>query len=332
MDSKLMRVPLNEVVLDVVALREKVDKERPEWAELVKSVKEHGILNPPSARVLKDGKYCIIDGMHRFEAAVEAELEEIPLNVYAISGTDQEVNLAVMRLQVIGNVHKVDTRPVQYAHQIQRMYINDPSLTTSDVALMLNKSESWVNKVLNLNKLPDAVKDLVNRGSIPVSNAYALAKLPEEEINKGGWVERAQSSDTETFFADATARAKAINKKPKNTGPEEFQAPMKLRTKGDIQVRLADMFEANVERLAPEELHSIQTDQAQAYNVGFTAGLMWALQQDPESVELAKQEHQARIEMSQRERAEKERANMAEKAAKKGISLMAPKGATAVRV
>ncbi len=54
-----------------------------DMAELVKSVKEHGVLNPGIARETSDGQYEIISGHRRRSACEIAGIKEMPF----LSGT-----------------------------------------------------------------------------------------------------------------------------------------------------------------------------------------------------------------------------------------------------
>src|SRR5688572_28749904 len=92
-NGQVSTVPLNQIRENPVALRA-VDKRRREYAELVESIRTKGILNPISVREVKDpetGKmvYSVIDGLHRFTAAGDAGLKEIP--VYVKNMADAEV-------------------------------------------------------------------------------------------------------------------------------------------------------------------------------------------------------------------------------------------------
>lgn len=325
--SRLEKVSLANVVLDQVALRNKVDKEVDTWPDFVQSVRDKGILNPPSARILvtndaDNGKYCIIDGMHRYEAALEAGLTEIPLVVYDV--TDP---VEIMTLQIVGNVHKVETKPVQYRQQIRRILSHrEGAITQAELAEMFNRSPTWVSKIMGLNELNEEELKLVDDGTISLSNAYALSRLNERERIEGNWTDRAQTTNPEQFMAEVTQRASALNKRPQSK--EEWTAPIVLRKRGDIQNAWFEAHGASgVEKLDPVDIEHIKEEAPQAFALGMYAAYCYCISQDPETVQARTEEHNAKIAASNLKRSETERQALAEKAGKKGVSILAPKGA-----
>ncbi len=58
--------------------------------------------------------YSLIDGLHRYNAAQDAGLEEIPCHVLTMD------ELQVLEAQLMANVHKVETRPVEYIEAARR--------------------------------------------------------------------------------------------------------------------------------------------------------------------------------------------------------------------
>ncbi|WP_221643709.1 ParB/RepB/Spo0J family partition protein [Nostoc sp. UCD120] len=75
--------------------------------ELVSSVKQHGILQPLLVRPLSSGKYELVAGERRYRAAIEAELEVVPVVVRELSD-DQAFQLAL-----IENLQREDLNPVE---------------------------------------------------------------------------------------------------------------------------------------------------------------------------------------------------------------------------
>lgn len=69
-------VPLSEIIPDKNQPRRNFNPER--LAELMSSIKQHGIINPIIVEKFKGG-YILVDGERRFRAATELKLKEVPV-------------------------------------------------------------------------------------------------------------------------------------------------------------------------------------------------------------------------------------------------------------
>lgn len=83
--SSLRMIPLKEIQENPVALRA-VKRKSEKYVELVDSIRKVGILNPISVREVKHPEtnqmfYAVLDGLHRFTAAGDAGMTEIPCHV-----------------------------------------------------------------------------------------------------------------------------------------------------------------------------------------------------------------------------------------------------------
>lgn len=285
--TKLEHVPLQKIRESPVALRA-VDKQSEKYLGLVASVKQYGILNPINVREVKDPNtnemyYALVDGLHRFSAATDAGLESIPAQV--ISLNDASVLLA----QIIANVHKIETKPVEYSKQLVRILMQDPFLTLAELANQLQKSTAWLSDRLSLVKLPDNVGELVNQGQINLSNAYALSKLaavaPEEISN---WMDRAMTQTPQEFGPTIATRIKEIKdakRQARDTRTDEFIPTAHLRKLGE--------FKAEMEKpiVGPALIAQAKpTTMEEAFNLG----VKWALHMDPLSIEVAKKKEEQR--------------------------------------
>jgi ParB/RepB/Spo0J family partition protein len=289
----LLFIPIANIRESEVALRA-VNKESEEYQGLVDSVKAQGILNPivvrPAAGV--EGKYDLIDGLHRFSAAKDVGLDSIPSHVKALN--DGEVLVA----QIMGNVHKVETKPVQYSRQLVRLMAMNPTLTLGQLATSLAKSTTWVNDRLRLaTNLNPKIAGFVDNGEMPLNHAYALAKLPQDEQEH--YVDQAMQMPTNEFLPTIEARSREIAKarrEGRDPKPQEFAPIAVLKKIKDIQEVIND---GNAQE-------SIMTaNKVKNKEQAFTAALNWALTLDAGGRELQAQKHQER--MAAKEAAKKQR-------------------------
>src|SRR5258708_1924102 len=206
-DERLQFVKLDAIKESPVALR-KVNKSKSTYLGLVDSIRQQGVLNPIVICESKDpdtGKtvFALVDGLHRFTAALDAGLKEIPCHIVPLADT------GILIAQMIANAQKVETTPKQYAENLTHWFMADPTLTVQEASAKLGMSIGWIGQMLKLVNITDAgLSEAVNKGEIPVAKAQALAELPEEEQTQ--WTERAMTMPTVQFRETVKARVKEI--------------------------------------------------------------------------------------------------------------------------
>jgi len=274
-------------VIDIKTIRENpvalrtVNREDEGYIGLVDSIKQVGILNAINVRLQKeeiDGKkveyFELVDGLHRYSAACDAGLAVIPVQV--IDLTDAQT----LEAQIMANVHKIETRPVEYMKQLQRMFASNPTLTLTEMAVKVAKSAAWISQRLNLLKLEKSVQALVDDGKIKVSNAVQLAKLPpEEQIN---YIDQAMVMGADEFVPLAQARAKELRdaaRQGRLATPAEFVPLPRLQKMSVLKT------EHETGTIGPELCKKYKIKDAVA---GFALGVAFALSLDPTNIEIRK--------------------------------------------
>lgn len=284
-----------------------VNKNDVDYLELAADVAAVGVLQPISVREMIDTEtnqryFQLIDGLQRFTAAGDAGFQTI--NAVIRTATDEEVFKQQMKL----NLFRVDTKPVEYTHQLRRILRLDPSMTMAKLAREIGKTDSWLKQRLELTKLCVEVAELVDNGQINLNNAYALSKLPPE--NQMELVEAAMNKTYQEFATIADQRRKELAKarrEGKNDLPVVFEPKQSLRKAGDIKE------EMNAAKVA----HAVLTECEAATAVdGWTAALKWVLSLDPITVaeQKAKWEADQVAAQKKRDEAKKEREARSEKA------------------
>jgi ParB/RepB/Spo0J family partition protein len=300
--SDLKKIPVSLIIENKAALRD-VDRETEQYAELVDSVRSVGILNPILVREVEteEGlRYGLIDGLHRYNAAQDAGLSEVPVHIK--SKTDAES----WEAQLIGNAHRIETKPVEYSKHIQRILSQNPMLTLTEMAKKLSKSTKWVADRLSLLKLSEGVAQLVDEGKINLSNAFALSRLPEEE--QGNWIDRAMTMTPPEFMPAVSNRKKELDKarrQGRSAETEEFAPVPTLQKLATIKDEYANP------KFGPALIDSTGAETAAD---GFRLAIEWALNLDPQSVAAQRQKHDDRL----RKREEAREAAAKERSEKKG--------------
>ena len=304
--SKQKEIPMSEIRENPVALRT-VDKQSEKFQSMKDSVGKYGILNPFSVRERKteDGVkyYELVDGLHRYSSAKEVGLTTVPVLVVDLN--DDEVLVA----QMIGNMQRIETAPREYAEQIKRVMLRSPLMTIGDMAGLCCRSAKWVEDRLSLTKINDEnIKNLVNTGTINLSNAYALAKLPEDE--QKSYLEWATTEAPEVFVPRVTNRVKELRdakSKGQATAPVVFEPVMHCRKMVELKDAVTDS------AIAAAVTAGLSTPAE-----GFAMALKWVLNVDPASVT----EQKAKFDAQQAESAEKAKKRNLELAQKKQAKLI----------
>lgn len=272
--SKLDTVSLGSIRENPVALRA-VNREAEAYLGLVESIRAKGFLGAITVREKVDAEtgdsfFELVDGLHRYNAAKDAGLSEI--NVDIVDLTDDET----LEAQLMANIHKIETRPVEYSQQLRRILTRNPMMTEAQLASSLGKSSQWIKERLGLNKIENAeIQSLVDEGKIGLANAYALAKLPVEE--QSAWVDRAMTNPPDEFIPAANARCKEIReakRKGQDAADAQFSPVAFMQKMKDVKGELETgtigkaICKSNGATSGPD---------------GFALAVKWCLHLDPDS-------------------------------------------------
>ncbi len=143
-----------------------------QMAELVESVKQHGIITPLTLAPDGQGCFTIIAGERRYRAAKAAKLPEVPAQV-------READGEALTLAVAENVIRADLSPIEEARAYLRMV--DEHSGAAEVARLVGKSERLVAERLDLLRLPEAAQELLAARRVPLACAPALVRIAEHE-------------------------------------------------------------------------------------------------------------------------------------------------------
>ncbi len=275
-----MKLKLSDIRPAATALRD-VEKQSAKFIELVKSVAECGILTAISVREATDPEtgeqyHQLIDGRHRYTAACEAGLEEIP--VVVIDATDEQSLI----YQMHANFNKIETKPAAYSNQLRRILEDQPQMTHAELAGKVGMSLKFITDRLSLGKIKnEETLALIDNGKICIQNAIMLAALPEAE--QDAMVQSAIEETAATFAPMVKELKKKINEATRKGRAEITEFPgatPRLRSMKDIK--------ALAEDAAPIK---IKPDATIAEAVA--AVIDYILNLDPESQEAAKTKWEA---------------------------------------
>lgn len=145
-----------------------------ELRALAESLKNNGLVQPPTVRKNGKGVYELIAGERRLRAAQLAGWKKIRVTVVDVD--DQTA--AVMT--TTENIQREDLNPIEEAVSYQTL-IDRFNLTQAEVAERVGKGRATVANSTRLLELPEEVKQLVSSGLLSVGHAKVLLSVVDEK-------------------------------------------------------------------------------------------------------------------------------------------------------
>ena len=166
----------NEVSIDLISPNPRQPRtvfDESALNELVASIKEIGILQPPVVRRTSGGKYELIMGERRFRAAKAAGLKTIPVIIR------QTPDNELLREALIENIHRSQLNPLEEGAAYAQL-LTDFNCTHEELATKLGRSRPLISNTMRLLNLPATVQRKVAAGVISAGHARALLGLTDE--------------------------------------------------------------------------------------------------------------------------------------------------------
>ena len=196
-------------------------------SELMASIAEKGIIEPIIARQ-RGGRFQIVAGERRYQAAVQVGLREIPIVIREVDDNE------IIEIALIENIQRKDLTPFEEAEALQSL-ASRCGYTHEDMARRLGKSRSSITESLSLNQMPDEVKNLCRLADIS-SKSLLLEVVRQGDPQK-------MVALVEKISRDGGATREAVRRetaKPKPGRPKAFVFTYKAPTKAfNLQLKFA---------------------------------------------------------------------------------------------
>ncbi|HWP98830.1 MAG TPA: ParB/RepB/Spo0J family partition protein [Vicinamibacterales bacterium] len=127
-------------------------------SELMASIAEKGIIEPLIVRQ-RGGRYQIVAGERRYQAAVQLGLREIPVVVRDVDDAE------VIEIALVENLQRKDLTPFEEAEALQSL-AERCGYTHEDLARKLGKSRTSITETLALTQMPEEVKNVCRLADI----------------------------------------------------------------------------------------------------------------------------------------------------------------------
>jgi ParB/RepB/Spo0J family partition protein len=173
-------VPVGSICRSSTNPRKTFDKAA--MAELVESVKQHGVLQPVLLRYMgkpgdHPGQYELVAGERRWRAAKDAGLEQIPALVRELGDAE------VLEIQVIENLQRADLHPLEEAEGYEQL-MKLHGYGAEDLAAKVGKSKAYVYARLKLCALVPEARKAFLADKLNPSTALLVARIPVPELQK----------------------------------------------------------------------------------------------------------------------------------------------------
>lgn len=148
--------------------------------QLAESMKQHGLINPITLHMDKEGKLTIIAGHRRYLAAKILKWKEIPARVKKdIDGKGIKVVSAVENLQ------RADLDIIEEADLVGDLHYEE-NLSIGNISDMLNRSKAWVQARLEVRQFPLEVLEALQRKTLKFGTARLIAGIQDTGFRK--WI------------------------------------------------------------------------------------------------------------------------------------------------
>lgn len=270
--SKLLELNIADINVLPESLRD-VNLTSAAFLEFAANVKQVGVLTPIRVTTIKDDvtgedKVYLVDGLQRYTAAKNAGFETIQANL-----NPNMSKMDILREQFTLNIMKIETKPVEYSRQLNRMLREDQTLSVDKLAVMVGKSSTYIKERLSLTDLSNDIATIVDKNGMILTNACSLAKLPQEE--QADYLERAMQLPFSQFGPLVDERKREIAKalrEGRAASPETFVLVGKIKKQGDVEEEVAS---------GKAKAALIEISDAETADEGFALALSWVLGIDP---------------------------------------------------
>jgi len=126
--------------------------------EMVASIKEKGILEPILVRS-HEGKFQIIAGERRYQAAKIAGLQHLPCVEVDVDSR------GMLEISLIENLQRKDLSAFEESAAIQRL-CDQFRYTHEEIARKLGKSRTVITEALSLNRMPEEIQERCRQADI----------------------------------------------------------------------------------------------------------------------------------------------------------------------
>jgi ParB family chromosome partitioning protein len=180
-------------------------------SELMASIAEKGIIEPLIVRQ-RGGRYQIVAGERRYQAAVQVGLRELPIVIRDVDDNE------IIEVALVENIQRKDLGPFEEAEALQSL-AERCGYTHEDLAKRLGKSRTSITESLGLATMPVEVRNLCRLADIS-SKSLLLQIVRQQDPQK--MVALIEQLTRDGKGAVTREQARKVTSKPKPGRPKAF--------------------------------------------------------------------------------------------------------------
>lgn len=204
-DGAIRQLELDRIVAGRYQPRQRLDEAY--LAELEKSIRQFGVLEPLVVRPLPEGSFEILAGHMRWRAAQQAGLTHVPA---VLRDVDDRTAAAI---GLVENLLRRELNPIEEGRALRRLR-EEFGLSQEQLAEWLGLSQPAISKALGLLRLDPAVQALIEDGKLDAGHGKTLLGLSRaaqvrlaEHAAAAGWSVRELERRRTLLSTDAAPRA-----------------------------------------------------------------------------------------------------------------------------
>ena len=212
--TETTKIEVQDIDINSLTVQYHPRKDLGQLESLQASIKRDGLQEPLTVYPSGDGKYAVIDGCRRLEAAKQFGWPSVPCIVKEVTDSD------AAHLSYVVNAERSQFNPIEIAHHLKAMK-EKFGYSLRDLELKGYGSPANISKKMRLLDLPEPVQAKIQEGELTGSHGHELLRLSTKE-------ERQKMAKRITHFGWNAANAKVrINK---------YLSKGKVRDKARVQV------------------------------------------------------------------------------------------------
>jgi len=170
--KEIIYLPVDRVTPNPYQPRKFFNKDNIE--ELARSIKEYGVMQPISVRLINGVSYELVAGERRLRATRLAGISTIPAIVVNIKDQDSAM------IAMIENIQRENLNYIEEAEGFQNL-IEDYSFTQEELAKRMGKSQSTIANKIRILKLSKRIQKFLIENDLSERHARALLKISDED-------------------------------------------------------------------------------------------------------------------------------------------------------
>ncbi len=143
-------------------------------AELAKSIREVGIIQPHTLRKIDENRFQIIAGERRFRASKLAGLKKVPAYIR------ESDDAGMLEMALVENIQREDLDAIEVALSYQRL-IEECQITQELLSERVGKKRSTISNYLRLLKLPAVIQKAIRERELSMGHARAIINVNDPD-------------------------------------------------------------------------------------------------------------------------------------------------------